>query len=231
MWYDGLDMPLRKVPLVTGHFYHVLNRGNGGLDIFRNRRDYEKFLEILFYYQNDNLSLRLSDFLRLSSCSRAELIKTLEIKKNFLVDILAYCLMPNHFHLFLCQKKDGGIFKFLSKLQNSYAKYFNLKRKRKGGLFESRFKAVRVVSNEQLLHLSRYIHLNPYSANLVKSLSGLKEYAYSSLPEYLGIVKNVRCQKEDILGQFKDRVAYGDFVFDEADHQRSLQWIKNELKE
>ena len=76
------------------------------------------------------------------------------------MEIICYCLMPNHLHLLLRQLMDGGISKFMSNFANSYTRYFNTKSKRKGPVFEGKFKAKRIETDEQLLHLSRHIHLN-----------------------------------------------------------------------
>ena len=220
-------MPIRFLPLVTDEIYHVLNRGTGAIPIFRRYRDYTKFKEAMFYYQNTDPPFRFSKFLKLAFKERLVLKEKMKRRKNFWVEIIAYCLMPNHFHLLLKQVKDQGIFHFMRLLQSSYSHYFNLKYKRKGGLFEDRFKAIRVETDSQLLHLSRYIHLNPYSSYLVKDLSALLKYPHSSLPEYLDHKKPQLCQKEIVLDQFPNRSAYKEFLLDRADYQRSLEEIKH----
>ena len=101
-----------------------------------------------------------------------------------IVDIGAYCLMPNHFHILLQQLQDNGISTFVRKLLNSYTRYFNTKNERIGPLFQGQFKAVRVESDEQLLHLTRYIHLNPLVGYVVKDL---RNFEWSS---YLDYIKN-----------------------------------------
>ena len=224
-------MPVRKVKLERGEYYHVLNRGSGKRNVFINEGDYLKFIEIIKYYQNDSPGVSLSNFVRLTPETRLEIEMKMKKKKNYLIDLIAYCLMPNHFHLLVRQNEEDGIMNFMHRLQNSYSHYFNLKRKDSGVLFEGRFKAIRVNSEEQLLHLSRYVHLNPYSSGLVKSLKGLLKYFYSSLPEYLGEEEEMFCQKKIILNQFKNLLNYKKFIWDQADYQRSLQLIKAELGE
>lgn len=93
--------------------------------------------------------------------------------------------MPNHFHLLLKQTKENGISKLVANFQNSYTRYFNLKNERVGPLFQGVFKALRVKTDEQLIHVSRYIHLNPYSSSVIKSFEELKRYPWSSVEEYL----------------------------------------------
>jgi putative transposase len=139
--------------------------------------------------------------------------------------------MPNHFHFLLRQKQDGGISKFLSDFTNSYTHYFNTRQDREGPLFKGVFKAVRIENNEQLLHISRYIHLNPYSSYLIKSLEDLTNYPYSSFLEYLGEAEKEFCQKEIILANFSRLEDYKKFVFNQADYQRSLEINKHLLLE
>ena len=114
----------------------------------------------------------------------------------------------------------------MSNFQNSYTRYFNKRHKRDGSLFLDQFKAVRVVSEQQLLHLSRYIHLNPYSSYVVKNFSELKNYQWSSFPEYLG-EKNGFCATEVVLSFFPSREKYKNFVLNHADYQRGLEIVKH----
>ncbi|MBN1262974.1 MAG: transposase [Candidatus Pacebacteria bacterium] len=158
---------------------------------------------------------------------KENLKKELRKKKDFLVEIVAYCLMPNHFHLLVKQAKDRGIRNFITKSCNSYSHYFSTKYKRKGPLFEGRFKAIRVETEEQLIHLSRYIHLNPYSSYLVKNFKKLAAYPFSSLPEYLNNIKDPICQKEIVLSYFSGFEDYKKFVFRQAEYQRELGKIKH----
>ena len=129
----------------------------------------------------------------------------MKAKKNFLAEIVAYCFMPNHFHFLLKQKANDGISKFIANFTNSYGRYFNSKNKRNGPLFQNRFRATRIETEQQLLHVSRYIHLNPYSAYLVKNLKELEVYPYSSLPEYIGKTDSEFCYKENVLHYFKGK--------------------------
>lgn len=224
-------MPLRTTPLVTNQIYHILNRGSGAIPIFNSDWDYKKFLQIMFYYQNTKPPLKFSRFFVLSKTEKEKILKELRGKNDFWVEIISYCLMPNHFHLLLKQIKDGGIFKLTHSFLDSYSHFFNLKNKRKGGLFEGRFRAIRVETDSQLLHLSRYIHLNPYSSYLVKDFAQLINYPYSSLPEYLGLTSQSLCNKEIVLSSFSNIDDYKKFLFDRADYQRSLEEIKHQLLE
>lgn len=219
-------MPGRKIPLVNNEHYHVLNRGIASQPIFLSKRDYQRALETIFYYQNKTLQLKYSKFLRLATQKRAEILENLKGNSQYRVEIICYCLMPNHIHLLLKQTASEGISKFMSDFANSYTRYFNTKNERKGPLFEGKFKAIRVEADEQLLHLSRYVHLNPYSSYVVKTLKDLENYFYSSFPEYIETTKTNFCNKKIILDQFSDSVSYKKFVFDQANYQRELEKIK-----
>lgn len=220
-------MPGRAIPLVNNEIYHIFNRGVASQPTFLNKRDYQRALESTFYYQNSNPPVRYSRFLSLSVEERSKLLETLRNKRDFLVEFISYCLMPNHFHFLLRQLKDNGIAKFTGNFTNSYTRFFNTKNERQGPLFTGKFQSVRVETQEQLLHVSRYIHLNPYTSFVVKSWEDLERYPYSSFPEFLGKVNSNLCAKDIILNEFKNVDQYKKFVFDQADYQRCLGRIKH----
>lgn len=218
-------MPGRNITLVNENFYHVLNRGVASQKVFNCEKDYYQFIDRMNYYRNNNLPMGFAQLMNLPLSIRRDLLNQLEVKNDFLVDVIAFCLMPNHFHLLLKQKTNNGISKFLSNLSNSFTRYYNVKHKRTGTLVQGRFKAILVNSDEQLIHLLRYIHLNPYSAGLVKTLSELKKYPYSSLAEFISDRKGF-CNPDIVMDQFADKDAYWNFVTDNADYQQCLAMIK-----
>lgn len=220
-------MPGRKIALVTNQTYHVLNRGAGEQPIFWDLKDYERALETILYYRNISLPLRYSIFTRMTVKRKKELLDSLAGKKSFLIDIVAYCLMPNHIHFLVTQRQVNGISKFMSNFSNSYTRYFNTRINRRGPIFQGRFKAIRIKTDEQLLHVSRYIHLNPYVSYIITSFNQLERYPYSSLGEYTGYSDRDICQKKLVLDQFPDAISYKEFVFDQANYQRELEGIKH----
>lgn len=224
-------MPGRITPLVDGETYHIFNRGIASQPTFLEKRDYQRALAALFYYQNSNLSLKYSKFITLAKEEREKLLKNLRVKEQFLVEIITYCLMPNHFHLLVTQVKEKGISTFIGNFTNSYTRYFNTKQERNGPIFQGKFSAVRMETEEQLWHVSRYIHLNPYTSYVVKTLEELENYPYSSFSEYLGKLDLNFCKKEIVLSNFKNLTAYKQFIFDQADYQRGLANIKHLLFE
>jgi len=220
-------MPGRKIPLVTGEYYHVFNQGNNRQPTFNTDKDYFRALKTIYYYRFFPLPIKLSYFLTQGQDNKEKIIKQLETKHKYLVKILAFCLMPNHFHFLFKQLEDKGISKFMSNFQNSYTRYFNTKYERKGSLFLDQFKAIRVETDEQLLHVCRYIHLNPYSSFVIKNINELKTYKWSSLNEYLGDNKYSICDAKTISDYFIDKEEHLKFIIDQADYQRNLEIIKH----
>lgn len=219
-------MPGRELRFVTNEIYHTLNHGIAPFQTFINEGDYRRALLTLEFYRLATPPMRLSQLLSLEKPSQEKILKNIRQEERR-IDILSFCLIPNHFHFLLRQKKDKGISKFMSDFQNSYTRYFNTKHERRGPLFLRPFRAVRIHTEEQLLHVSRYQHLNAYSASIVRDMEQLEKYPWSSLPEYLGLTNRDLCEKETILSQFKNVDSYRSFIFDQADYQRSLEEIKH----
>lgn len=224
-------MPTRKIPLVTGQIYHIINRGNGSLPIFTKDYTYQKFISLSDYYRHRKVPLKYSKLNSLPREERNQLLQELINKKDYQVEILSYCLMPTHYHFLLKQSCDNGIQNFIRLLTNSYSHYFNAKNERKGPLFEGRFKAVLIQTEEQLLHVSRYIHLNPYSGYLVKKIEDIFSYPYSSIGEYLNKKERGICHKNIILSFFSTPQSFKKFIADRADYQRKIETIKHLILE
>jgi putative transposase len=224
-------MPARKIPLVSGEIYHVLNRGINDIPIFSQANDYHRFITTFGYYQNESPPLKFSYLKLIPIAERDNLLNKMRQRRNWQVDILAYCLMPNHFHFILKQLGNNGIANFIRYVNNSYSHFFNNKYHRKGPLFEGRFKAIHIHTDNQLLHLSRYVHLNPFTSYLIKNINLLPSYPYSSLLEYIEKNQPGICHKSIILDQFPKASNYKKFVFDQAEYQRTLDQIKHQLLE
>lgn len=182
-------------------------------------------MEVIRYYQYQ-VPIRFSIFRSLAQEERSKFISAYFKPNNKVVSILSFCLMPNHFHFLIKQLKDNGIKRFLSNFQNSYTKYFNTKNVRKGSLLLDQFKAVRIETDEQLIHVSRYIHLNPYTAYIVKSLDELENYPWSSFKEFIDGQKDI-ADIEVVLSYFKNIKDYKIFMYDQASYQRKLDAIKH----
>ncbi|MCG2686384.1 transposase, partial [Candidatus Parcubacteria bacterium] len=155
----------------------------------------------------------LQEQTRLKNISKADLLRLEERYGPPLLDILAYTLMPNHFHFEIKELTSNGKAKFFQKLGTAYTKYFNKRHDRTGRLFESKYKAVEIESDEQLIHLSRYIHTNLTNSSKLNLTPGdLKTYPWSSLPDYLGTRKQPFCHPTEILERFGSKEKYWEFV-------------------
>lgn len=215
----------RPIYFRTGYIYHVFNRGVERRNLFQSTRDRERFVLLLEYYRFADIPKSFSHYLNLSLEEHKKYSKTLQSLPHA-IDILAYCLMPNHFHLLLRQQNDHGIIEAISNISNGYAKYFNTKYQRVGPLFQGPFKAVRIESDEQLLHVSRYIHLNPVVSGVI-SESKLFTYPWSSLATYLGTHPRPWVENHTVLEYFRNIEAYREFVNDQVAYGKELEKIKH----
>lgn len=191
----------------SGAYYHLYNRGVDKCDIFREVKDYKTFLSFLKIYltlQGESLQTAPSRKL-----------------KNYFgeIDLLCYCLMPNHFHLLVKQNSERGIDHFLRSLSTKYVRYFNSRYHRIGPLFQGPYKAVKVRTEYQFIYLSKYIHRNPTSLPPYKeSPRRLREYPYSSYGNYLKNFTQTWVQPAPILSYFSQihaQLSYESFVEEE----------------
>jgi putative transposase len=187
----------RKLSFVPDCYYHIYNRGTDKIKLFFDEKDYLRFT-VLLYVCNSVDSVRLECFLPQGRSLR-DILK--EKRDKELVYIGAYCLMPNHFHLLIKEKIEGGITAFMKKVGTAYAMYMNKKNKRSGNLFQGRFKAELVDKDEYLKYLFAYIHLNPIKLiepqwkekgikNIGQAKKFLNDYQWSSFPTFIGKRKN-----------------------------------------
>lgn len=217
----------RKYPLRADYIYHVYNRAIGGQELFCDKSDFSRFCELINYYRFKKPQLRFSFFKRLEIEKRKEYLDSLMKNEERLVEIYSFCLVPNHFHLVLKEAEEKGILTFMSNLQNSYARYFNTKRNRKGSLFQEMFKAIRVESDEQFIHLCRYVHLNPYSNMFLNKMNDLFSYQWSSFLDY--ILESNRflfLNKEFLCSFFLNIDRLRSFTLNNADYQKRLKEIE-----
>lgn len=213
-----------RVPLVTEEYYHVFNRGVARNPVFLSKYDYEQAILALEYYSVIEPPVKLSRFKELPIDVRTDILRDLR-KSDKQVEIISFVLMPNHFHFLLRQVADQGISIFMSKFTNSFTRYFNTKHQRVGALFQGVFKAVHVETDEQLIHLSRYIHLNPISSIVIPEKE-LFTYQWSSLPAYITGRSSI-VNTTPILSHFPSQDAYKQFVLDQVDYAKELEKIKH----
>lgn len=224
-------MPGRKAPLVTDEIYHIYNRGIARQPTFNKKREYQRAIKTLSFYKYYSPPASLSKYLVKSVEERKDISNRMK-KGDILVEILSFCLMPNHFHFLLKQVKDSGISKYVGNFLNSYTRYFNVRNERDGSLFLDQFKATKIETDQQLIHVSRYIHLNPYTSHVISNFDDLKTYLWSSLREYLNQSSDIVCSTKMIFGLFNNKIQnYEKFVLDQADYQRKLGNIKHLILE
>lgn len=201
-------MPGRNIDktYLEDSFYHVYGRGHSKGVIYRDDEDYAVFLNLFKRYLSNEpvRDKKGREYPWLSND----------------IELLAFCLMPNHFHALIYQHKPHAITDLFKPLVTTYAMYFNKKYKLKGPVFQSRFKASLVTSDEYLLHISRYLHLNP---------KNYRAWPFSSLPYYLGRKTSEWCDPSRILSLFDNVKDYERFVGDYEDHKKMLDEIKSEL--
>ena len=203
----------------------MYNRGVEKRPVFTNTHNLLRAVDLLRFYQFVKPPLRYSKYLALSRQDKESFLQNLHNKEK-LVEIVAYCFMKNHFHLLIKQLYVNGISQFMANVTNSYTKYFNTKQKRVGPLFQGIFKAVWVEDEEQLLHLSRYIHLNPVT-NYSITVSELKYYQWSSYPVYIGEQTTDFVEKDIVTDSFTKKFSYEDFVLDQVAYARELKKIEH----
>ncbi|HEY5600777.1 MAG TPA: transposase [Patescibacteria group bacterium] len=211
----------RKIVLANGEYYHLFNRGVERRPVFTNKREFLRAVDLVNFYRFDKPPLRYSKYLSLEEDQRQNFLTNLNGKA---VEIIVFCLMSNHFHFLVRQVQENGISKFMANFMNSYTKFFNTKYQRVGPLFQGAFKAVHIESDEQLLHLSRYIHLNPVMGFIVKP-DQLKDYQWSSYNSYIGNSNVNIVDKEIVMNFFRKPIKYQEFVLDQADYAKKLKVI------
>lgn len=200
---------MRDLKFAEGEYYHVCGRGNNKQPIFHDNHDYIRFLSYLMCCQaNVEFDIdEVNEELRRDRDNFLEANVAKQICDNGYVDLVGFCLMPNHYHLILHNKTEDGVSRFMQRVLNAYTRYSNVKYDRGGHVFQGPFKAVYVESNEQLVYLSAYIHLN--ARELPKWRNNPHEYAWSSYNNYLSGRNYQGLLKPNIiLSQFSSGVEY-----------------------
>lgn len=221
-------MPVRIIPIVNEHIYHITTKAINDLKVFPENNDYNRMVETIRYYKVKNRRDRFSIFRLGSSGNNKQPHSTNKVPITSLVNIISYCLMPTHIHLLLSQAESGGISQFISIILNSYTKYFNLKYDRKGPMWEGRFKNILATSDSQLLHTSCYIHLNPVTAFLA---STPLKWVYSSYHEYMNLIDEDEkiCNFKNII-PIKDPKSYEQYCLSNIEILRQRAQLKSQFK-
>ena len=213
---------IRKDSLENDFCYHIFSRSIAKYVVFNDEEDYSRFTEILELYKHRNFNFQYSKFIRFNPIDQSRIINELQSDNDVWVEVIAFCLMPTHIHFLLKQKAEHGVSKFIGRILNCYSRYFNVKHNRSGPLWTGRFKSVLVTTGEQLLHLTRYIHLNPASAGLVAKP---EEWLNSSYNDYIDESHSRLADYSDLFPITPKE--YKKFVMDRKDYQRELSKIKS----
>jgi putative transposase len=196
--------------IIAGQIYHVLSRGVDKRKIFLDNEDHFRFIHDLFEFNDiEPVNNLIYNFRKIKDAAHPYIVEKKKPRK-LLVEILAFCLMPNHYHLLVQPKSDSGLFQFMKKLNIGYAKYFNEKYKRKGALFEGRYKSIVVEEEPHFVHLPYYIHFNPLDLkfpewregglrDIKRALEFLESYRWSSHLDYFGIKNFPSVTQRDFL--------------------------------
>ena len=213
MYNNGV---MRKTGFNTGEYYHLYNRGNNKQKIFLDKRDWVRFLFLILYFQSpvttsfNNIGRPVSFFIKNLSFNVSQKVID-KILENKHAKLIAFALMENHFHLIIKENKKDGISQYMQRVLNSYTKYFNAKYGNTGHLFQGPFKGVHIKDNEQLLHLSAYIHRNPREIKEWKNRE--EEYFWSSYQDYIKKNRwNGLLENQIIMEQFTGSDEYKDFI-------------------
>lgn len=219
-------MPAKNIikTYIENGYYHLYNRGVEKRKIFLNEHNYNTFLFYLKLYLSPPKLLLEPDKIHPLTKKRIRLnIKQVSLYGK--IKLLAYCLMPNHFHLLIKQKTESAITELIRKLCTAYSMVFNQRYNRVGVLFQSRYKAVLIKTDEQLMHVSRYIHQNPIDLAEDGPMQFIN-YPYSSLPQYLGKYKTTWLHPQEIFRYFNQKnpaLDYKNFVLEKETEVDSLQ--------
>lgn len=208
----------RITKFINNNIYHIFNKSIANYKILLDFKNSNRFYQNLCFYNNTENTEKLSKFLEKNNRTSFDVF---ENKPTNIVKFISYCIMPDHYHLLVkILKADFFIF-YISRVENSFSRYFNEKYKRKGPLWQSNFKAVLIKNNQQLLHVSRYIHLNPTTANLVNKPEA---WYFSSYKKYITDEFFLKEKLTEIL--IKDCLDYKKFTEDRIDYQKRLKIIK-----
>lgn len=203
---------MRKTSFAKNNFYHIYNRGVDKRSVFEDEKDLLRFLQSM---EEFNTELPIGSIYQKVFYENKNFGGSTPKKSKRLVNFIAFCVNQNHFHFILEPLVDDGIQKFMHRISTGYTCYFNEKHNRSGALFQGRYKAIHIETNEYLLHLSAYVNLND-KVHRELNKEWMKKYPISSFSQYTeeenGIKSKTRCEKGIVLEQFKSKKEYEKFA-------------------
>lgn len=220
-------MPTRYQNFVNGGIYHIFNKSIY-LDVFKDPQVSRNFLSLIKYYRSIESTISYSKLLDIETRERKEILSKIFDPKNNRVSIIAFALMPNHFHFIVEQLVDNGVVDTFRNTLNSFTRSYNLKHEKRGPIFLTQFKSVIIESEEQLYHTTRYVHLNHVTSKLI-SKDELIDYDFNSFHEYMKNPITRLTDESRILGESgteDQRLDYKKFVFSRIKYQQELSLVK-----
>lgn len=219
---------MQRIKPVNNEIYHIYNRGVEKRNIFLGDKDYFRFVHDIFEFNDKNPTKNINYYF-LQNHSGADFSNKRK-HRELLVEILVFCLMPNHFHLMVKQKTENGITEFMRKIGTGYTNFFNLKYKRVGPLFQGKYKIILIKDEPQFIHLPFYIHSNPLDLimpqwredgvnNYSKAMDFLKNYKWSSFLDYIGNDNFPSLTNREFLLEF--------FEGSEQYKNETIKWLKD----
>ncbi|OGK24916.1 hypothetical protein A3F58_04160 [Candidatus Roizmanbacteria bacterium RIFCSPHIGHO2_12_FULL_37_9b] len=213
----------RKSYFKENSFWHLCNKSIANFGIFKDPINSQRFVEILDYYNNINSKIRYSYAIR----KKIYKYQNILIPKNeSIVKILSFCIMPDHYHLVIKILVDNILSKYINDIENSFTHFFNRKFDRKGPLWQTSFRSVLVKTNEQLLHVTRYVNINPTASNLVDKP---EDWSFSSYKDIISQPVFLKDYLTEI--SITKPESYKKFAEDNIDYQRRLKMIKKLILE
>ena len=224
-------MPSRYDVFYNGGIYHIFNKTIDKKQIFSDEICQE-FINTFCYYRSELSSkLRYSFLKQLPQDIYKSRWEEVFLHKYFMVDVISFCLLPNHYHFLIKQLKERGIIKFMSNISNSLTRYYNIKDERKGPIFLPQFKSKRILSQEHLIYISRYIHTNSYAHRVVKNLEDIFKYPYSSVKSYMSSSNDLKINTDKVMFSFGNNAQkYKEFILKNAEDQKMNERVGKVFK-
>ena len=213
--------------IAPGEYYHICNRGVNKQVIFHDIPDYYRFLFLILYFQSPinfpQLGRTIKDFIQHPILDIVQ-----EVINKRTVELVGFCIMPNHFHLIIKEVEEGGISSYVQRISNAYGKYHNIRYEKSGHVLQGAYRIVHIEDDRQFLHLSAYVHRNP--REISKWFRKEDHYPWSS---YQDFIRNNRWGNllvpDIVLGQFDNKEKYQRFVETSPAKvlEKELEYLRN----
>lgn len=222
---------MRKFQFQNNYYYHIYNRGVDKRKIFIDKNDYVRFICSMRNFNNDSKHEQrihlnnISKSLELSS--EASELSSLILNLPKYIDIISYCLNPNHYHFFIKQNIENGIEKFMHKINLGYTNYFNKKNNRSGSLLQGTYKAVKVSNYSHFLKLAVYVNCN----SEIHGICSANKWPWSSYFDYIDKRNGTLCNKQIVMDEFKNATEFKNFCIEIIPNMIKIKELKQYILE